>query len=703
MKSQLIASIKIIGIATTIFLAGCNSRDEDAKVTVINPDYIGSFYDEQNQRFWLWGSDGNLRWSDQGNSWHNVSTNTSSSVLDLVKDANSNLILAITAEGKILRSKNAGENWQTISIADLKTAKKLIYLQEFKRWFLLGDKGKLWVSQDQGIKWSAINLPESFAEYSVESMILTTNKKRLLIGGQSGLTGYSDDQGDSWQISKLDMETPITGFYLAADRVIATSAYGKFLTSDASGTQWALLETDGKAFFTDGIYLPEADVMLITTHNGNLLRGTNQASQWQMASVVFRNTQNYFSRIWKDPGSQRLHLVGHGGTHLTSTDSGLTWLPQNESSVFYFENILRNTNDSQWIGYGRNGLLGISRDQGNQWTTQFPLLDVYMREAIVTPAGSWLLAGELGVILRSDNKGKDWKQVAIEYKDPVTPPTYRALVLSSDKQSILAAGPTGSILRSIDDGQNWQTVYYSAFDEGEAFTDLKVDPQSGKIIALEAWGRHKISVDNGSTWTSLPKHQDERALWQLTLLTKNSDQPATWLSAGQAGLVATSQDGEHWQTIDVDNVDWFGVYADEENQQLFLLGALGVIYRSADRGQSWQPQTTPTDYDLRRMLSLANTNILLAVGANGVILRSTDQGDHWANVDSGIKDEIRHLETDIQGNVYAVAKGGQLLLSKDTGNSWEIIQTQTQAGLRDLIIDKDAILVTGQRVSVIRK
>jgi photosystem II stability/assembly factor-like uncharacterized protein len=701
LKRQFIISIKIIGIFISILLAGCNSRDEDSKITVINPDYIGSLYDEKKHRFWLWGSDGNLRWSEQGNVWHNIATDTATSVLDLERDETSNLMLALTAEGKILRSENAGDNWQIISIPDIKTVKKLIYLSEFKRWFLLGDKGQLWTSQDQGIKWNAIRLPESFAEYSVESMILAANKKRLLIGGQAGLTGYSDDQGDSWHISKLDMETPITGFYLAGDRVVATSAYGKFLTSDASGTNWALLETDGKAFFTDGIYLPETDVMLITTHNGNLLRGTHNASQWQMASIPYRNSLNYLTRIQKD-ASGSLRIVGHAGTHLTSTDSGQTWQAQHESSGFYFENIQHNS-DNTWVGFGRNGLLGISHDQGSKWTTLFPQTDMYIREALLTPKGSWILAGELGVILRSDNKGKDWQQIAVEYNDPVTPPSYRALALSSDKQSILAAGPTGSILRSTDDGQNWQTVYYSVFDEGEAFTDLKVDHQSGRIVALEAWGRHKISVDNGSSWTSLAKHQDERALWQLTFLAKHKDQPSIWLSAGQAGLVATSHDTGNWQTVDVDNVDWFGVYADEVNQQLFLIGALGVIYRSADRGQSWQPQTTPTDSDLRRMLSLSNAGVLLAVGADGVILRSTDQGDHWSLVDSGIKDEIRNLETDTQGNIYAVAKGGQLLFSKDTGQTWEIIKTQTQAGLRDLIIDKEAILVTGQRISIIRK
>lgn len=704
MKPLLIISIKIIVIISSCFFVGCQPRDDDAKVNVINPDYIGSYYDEKKQRFWLWGSDGNLRWSDDGKLWHNLSTETSAAVVDLQKDESSNLILALTAEGKILRSENAGDNWQIVSIAGIKAAKKLIYVAEFKRWFLLGDAGKLWTSTDKGLKWNAIDLPSAFTTSAIEAMILTANKKRLLIGGSSGLTGYSDNQGESWNITRLEMETPITGFYLAGDRIIATAAYGKFLTSDASGTAWSLLETDGKAFFTDGIYLPKEDVMLITTHNGNLLRGIPKTNQWQMASLPYRNSLNYLTHIWSEP-SGMLRIVGHGGTHLTSNDAGQTWQAQNESSNFYFENIQENSGSKKqntWIGFGRNGLLGISHDQGVKWTTVFPQTDMYIREALLTPKGSWILAGELGAILRSDNKGKDWKMIDVEYIDPVTPPSYRALVLSLDKQSIFAAGPTGSILRSQDDGKSWQTVFHSPFDQGEAFTDLKIDPASGKIIALEAWGRHKISVDNGSSWKSLSKHDDERALWQMTLLPKNNNQPGLWLAAGQAGLVSTSHDGENWQTIDVDNLDWFGVYADEVNRQLFILGAQGAIYRSKDAGQSWYPFNTPTEVDLRRMISV-NSEILLAAGGDGVILRSTDKGDSWNKVDSGIKDEIRHLEMDTQGNIYAVAKAGQLLKSQDSGNSWKTIETQTQAGFRDLIIDQDAILVTGQRISVIRQ
>ena len=77
--------------------------------------------------------------------------------------------------------------------------------------------------------------------------------------------------------------------------------------------------------------------------------------------------------------------------------------------------------------------------------------------------------------------------------DPMTPPTYRALIEEPQSNALIAAGPTGTIVRSTDDGVSWTEVLYTPFNEAEAFTDLLMDSTHHQLIAVEADGRHYAS------------------------------------------------------------------------------------------------------------------------------------------------------------------------------------------------------------------
>jgi len=687
---------------------------------VVNPDFTGSFYDPQQQRFWIWGTDASLRWSPDGHHWNRVALPGTQAVKDfLLQDASA---LVLMEDGTLYRSADEGISWVAVYSSSHHTGStalaaatpnpaekdlsKLVYLPESQRIYLLGETGYLPYSSDTGKTWEVFQLPSSYQTQKITALGVTSHHQRLLLGGESGLLGVSDDMGKTWSFHALQQETPVTAFYAFNKTLVASSTYGVWWVSQDEGNSWERFESDGQAYFTGGFYLAEDDTFFMTAHNGKLLRGTEGATQWQMLTMQFRAIMPYLSAIAFDPLQQSLHVLGTAGAHFVSTDAGKTWKVRGESALLAVDHFAFKADHSVWIGYGRGGALALSNNQGQIWQPLAPRVDMYLRELMTTPAGNWLAVGDLGMILRSDDRGNTWHSVTVAYRDPNTPPAFRAILVEPETQSIVAAGPTGTIMRSRDDGRSWRTVYYSEFDQGEAFTDLLYDSHSGNLFALEAWGRHKRSVDGGLQWESVSaamEQTDTQAFWQITAMPLASSL-SLWMAAGRGGLVASSDDqGSSWHYHSTDpSIDWYGIFAHVDSRQWFLLGSNGALQVSQDNGKHWRVLETHVAADLRRMIAV-NQQVLLALGGEGVILRSEDAGIHWQQIASGIHSELRKGVIDTQGHIYVAAADGYLLRSMDEGKTWSGIATSTSAGLRGLLVDQDNVLAAGERLVMVQK
>lgn len=100
------------------------------------------------------------------------------------------------------------------------------------------------------------------------------------------------------------------------------------------------------------------------------------------------------------------------------------------------------------------------------------------------------------------------------------------------------------------------------------------------------------------------------------------------------------------------------------------VGAGGAIYRSGDKGKTWEREAAG-----KTQLALLDVSIgesqSIAVGQFGVILRSTSEGE-WDEARSGT--EMRLMSIDQNENMaVAVGQFGAILRSTDGGQNWESV------------------------------
>jgi photosystem II stability/assembly factor-like uncharacterized protein len=257
---------------------------------------------------------------------------------------------------------------------------------------------------------------------------------------------------------------------------------------------------------------------------------------------------------------------------------------------------------------------GVSA-QAQWWEVQTSGLDTNLRGVSVkfnegSPGGLhyfvWA-SGSNGVILRSTNDGKTWKQLAVagggdlDFRDIEAFDADVAYVMSSGD------GDKSRIYKTADGGKTWKRQYsdrrpgffLDALACSSAMQCVALsDPVDGKFLVL--------STDDGEHWKELPRDKMPAAL------------PKEGAFAASGTAIALCEGGIYFGTG----------------------GPKARIFHSPDQGRSWTAVETPisSGNESSGVFSIAcEDKTLVAVGgdyqeparANRVAIHSTDSGETW--------------------------------------------------------------------------
>ena len=257
---------------------------------------------------------------------------------------------------------------------------------------------------------------------------------------------------------------------------------------------------------------------------------------------------------------------------------------------------------------------------------------------------------------------------------------------------LVAVGQRGHVLLSDDSAKTWQQadVPVSADLVAVCFPNA----ETGWVVGHD--GVVLKSTDAGRTWA---RQLDGRGLGEVLVAYYTRSGDAKWLAEAQRFAAQAAEN----PFLDV----WF-----DDDKSGFVVGAFGLVLRTADGGKSWEPLMHAADnpkslhlYAVRRIggelfavgeqglalrldrdssrlaamtLPYAGTlfglvgkgRIVVGHGLRGNVVRSTDAGATWQSVATGVGVGLTASTLDERGRIVIVSQAGHVLASSDDGASF---------------------------------
>jgi photosystem II stability/assembly factor-like uncharacterized protein len=262
-----------------------------------------------------------------------------------------------------------------------------------------------------------------------------------------------------------------------------------------------------------------------------------------------------------------------------------------------------------------------------------------------------VVVGLRGCILLSDDEGKNWLPAQV----PVSTDLVSVCFPVPDKG--WAVGHGGVVLHSADGGTTWSKqldgtqasqqaiAYYQARSntlanaqeclererslaqdgETQPFMDVFfADENHGYVVGT--FNRIFRTEDGGKTWVPMMDRVDNTA--ELHFYGVKGRAGQLYLTGEQGKVWRLDDSSERFAQLDTPyNGTFFGLLLPGENT-LLAYGMRGSLYRSADRGSSWEKVNSSAQGGITSAVTLPGGRILIADQLGG-IAQSSDEGRHF--------------------------------------------------------------------------
>ncbi len=270
--------------------------------------------------------------------------------------------------------------------------------------------------------------------------------------------------------------------------------------------------------------------------------------------------------------------VGGKGVIFESDDAGKTWekVEKSPSELAFLSVASRGKHT---VAVGQTGVVAVSTGPG-QWELGDSGSSSRLMVVDVNVSGLALAAGEFGAVIQSSDGGRswtpsgpDWSSLAIEnHFGTGEPSLYGAWV--SDSGQMTLAGEYGLIVRSDDAGVTWRVIR-AMNPKASTLHALYLD-ERGNSFAVGQEGELLISSDGGETWVLQKVETD------LNFLGVTANQEGVVVITGMRVMYRSLDGGQSWTSVREGDTtsDWYqAVRAETKSGKIFAVGHSGKIIR----------------------------------------------------------------------------------------------------------------------------
>ncbi|MCC5788517.1 MAG: DUF2341 domain-containing protein, partial [Opitutales bacterium] len=510
----------------------------------------------------------------------------------------------------------------------------------------VGGSGTL-LRQTEDSEWTAV--PLGIAQ-SLSDIVYDAGRDRYVVVGDEGIILTGD--GLAWETHQIDGQPRLRSLALGDGDFVAVGGVldaGVILYSE-NGDDWTDVTPSG---LTDVLYDVAWNGSVFVAVGGD--PATGQGALWQSGDGQTWQVQasgqeallyglDWWQDAWTVVGGNDAGAVLYRGSNAAALSPVSVDSPEPLYAV--------GSNDEWQAAVGEMGRMAISTD-GNTWQwvesgTPYALKAVYGAE------GSMEVAGDVGVILHSEN-GEDWSGGWGHRQ------TMETVATIPQKNRLTAVGDSSTALVSAE-GSDWNV--WSIGEEANRYFALYFDADAEELIAVGEFGSVATSREHFATTPTLD---------------------------GGEEVVQTAIYGQEWeeqvsnQTLHLRGVTGNG-------QDYIAVGSRGLIVRSEGRNGIWSKMSSPTSQRLNDVLWTGEE--YLAVGNQGTLLRSVT-GQNWQPLAAPVGEDLFAIAP-FAGRYYITADAGKILHSADLQN-WSVVDLETEDGLFGLASGGGQLVAVGER------
>jgi photosystem II stability/assembly factor-like uncharacterized protein len=308
----------------------------------------------------------------------------------------------------------------------------------------------------------------------------------------------------------------------------------------------------------------------------------------------------------------RAFVVGYGGKVLETADGGRTWETRPSGVDMALYSVHFTDGQYGWIA-GQEGLILHTADGGKTWQKQDSHAvqrdgdveqPLYLFSLHALDKDHAWAVGDRSILTSTTDGGQTWRarKVPMELDISGGQPLAAADpifydVKFTDLQHGWIVGEFGKIMHTEDGGETWKeqertlmegTGIFDLLDLPTLFGVHMNDDQKGVAVGLE--GRIARTADGGQRWSFDQIEVDVPLVDPLFKVVELSD-GGGW-AAGAAGEVMRHEPGETaWKRAHLgqDVLTWLHGISFSDQQNGWLVGGYGLIFRTTDGGKSWLP------------------------------------------------------------------------------------------------------------------
>ena len=319
-----------------------------------------------------------------------------------------------------------------------------------------------------------------------------------MVVGERGRILWSDDGGQGWTQATVPVSLAVTSVAFAGgDNAWATAHDGYLLHSADNGATWTIgLSGSDVAGLSVGAI--EKQVAALRASLEKASPDTREDIEWALDEAMFALDEATLAvdegmttpllKVWF-ADDQTGYALGAYNVFLRTDDGGATWASHSyrldNPDKYHLYDIARSSAGTLLLA-GEAGTLLRSLDDGATWERVGTPYPGSFFGTVATSDGGLLIFGLRGNVFRSTDEGANW--VDVETHD-----TRTLMCGSADADgAVVLAGASGVVLQSSDAGNTFRVV---PTEDSRVYSDVIMNPD-GSILLVGFGG---ISTLNAET------------------------------------------------------------------------------------------------------------------------------------------------------------------------------------------------------------